>query len=335
MADEPVGDLDRPRRVPARVPAAPAQGPRDARPAGRAPGSSTTSPPPPPASRSWSRSGRSGSWPSPTGKVKKGREYDLVIVDAPATGHGVGFLQTPRTFAGIARVGPDPLAGPGARPLHHRPRDHRASRSSPCPRRCRSTSRPPCERQLDRRGRDRGRPRLHERDVPRALRRRTRPSELEQALDGRRRRRPRPRSAPRSPSTAARARSASSSSGWRGRSRTPVKTLPFIFKPRARRSGPRAARAELALMASVAEILEGKRVCICAGSGGVGQDDHLGGARRRAGRPRPEGRRADDRPRQAPGRLARAGGARQRAARRWTRSCSRARASRCGASCGR
>ncbi|MDX6573495.1 MAG: hypothetical protein QOC86_2651 [Gaiellales bacterium] len=39
-------------------------------------------------------------------KVKKGRVYDTVIVDAPATGHGVGFLQTPRTFAGIARVGP-------------------------------------------------------------------------------------------------------------------------------------------------------------------------------------------------------------------------------------
>lgn len=39
-------------------------------------------------------------------KVQKGRRYDLVIVDAPATGHGVGFLQTPRTFANIARVGP-------------------------------------------------------------------------------------------------------------------------------------------------------------------------------------------------------------------------------------
>jgi anion-transporting ArsA/GET3 family ATPase len=39
-------------------------------------------------------------------KVKRGREYDLVIVDAPATGHGIGFLQTPRTFASIARVGP-------------------------------------------------------------------------------------------------------------------------------------------------------------------------------------------------------------------------------------
>lgn len=42
----------------------------------------------------------------PDRRVKKGREYDLVVVDAPATGHGVGFLQTPRTFAGIARVGP-------------------------------------------------------------------------------------------------------------------------------------------------------------------------------------------------------------------------------------
>ena len=32
--------------------------------------------------------------------------YDLVIVDAPATGHGVGILRTPKTFAEIARVGP-------------------------------------------------------------------------------------------------------------------------------------------------------------------------------------------------------------------------------------
>ena len=42
----------------------------------------------------------------PDRKVKKGKAYDIVIVDAPATGHGVGFLQSPRTFAGIARVGP-------------------------------------------------------------------------------------------------------------------------------------------------------------------------------------------------------------------------------------
>jgi anion-transporting ArsA/GET3 family ATPase len=42
----------------------------------------------------------------PNRKVRGGRVYDLVIVDAPATGHGVGFLQTPRTFANIARAGP-------------------------------------------------------------------------------------------------------------------------------------------------------------------------------------------------------------------------------------
>ncbi|HSI79971.1 MAG TPA: ArsA-related P-loop ATPase [Solirubrobacterales bacterium] len=42
----------------------------------------------------------------PDRKVKGARSYDVVVVDAPATGHGVGFLQTPRTFAGIARVGP-------------------------------------------------------------------------------------------------------------------------------------------------------------------------------------------------------------------------------------
>jgi anion-transporting ArsA/GET3 family ATPase len=39
-------------------------------------------------------------------KVKKASGYDLVIVDAPATGHGIGFLSTPRTFAAIARMGP-------------------------------------------------------------------------------------------------------------------------------------------------------------------------------------------------------------------------------------
>ncbi len=39
-------------------------------------------------------------------RSREGAPYDLVVVDAPATGHGVGFLQTPRTFAEIARVGP-------------------------------------------------------------------------------------------------------------------------------------------------------------------------------------------------------------------------------------
>jgi anion-transporting ArsA/GET3 family ATPase len=32
--------------------------------------------------------------------------YDLVVLDAPATGHGVAILSAPRTFAEVARVGP-------------------------------------------------------------------------------------------------------------------------------------------------------------------------------------------------------------------------------------
>jgi anion-transporting ArsA/GET3 family ATPase len=37
---------------------------------------------------------------------KHNRHYDLVVVDAPASGHGIGMLTTPRTFGEIARVGP-------------------------------------------------------------------------------------------------------------------------------------------------------------------------------------------------------------------------------------
>jgi anion-transporting ArsA/GET3 family ATPase len=39
-------------------------------------------------------------------KTPAAAPYDLVIVDAPATGHGVALLRAPRTFAEIARVGP-------------------------------------------------------------------------------------------------------------------------------------------------------------------------------------------------------------------------------------
>ena len=38
--------------------------------------------------------------------VRGRRTYDLVVVDGPASGHGLGMLRTPRTFAEIARVGP-------------------------------------------------------------------------------------------------------------------------------------------------------------------------------------------------------------------------------------
>jgi anion-transporting ArsA/GET3 family ATPase len=37
---------------------------------------------------------------------RKAAAFDQVIVDAPASGHGLAMLRTPRTFADIARVGP-------------------------------------------------------------------------------------------------------------------------------------------------------------------------------------------------------------------------------------
>jgi len=39
-------------------------------------------------------------------RARPASPYDLVIVDLPATGHGLGALRTPRTFGDVARVGP-------------------------------------------------------------------------------------------------------------------------------------------------------------------------------------------------------------------------------------
>ncbi len=36
----------------------------------------------------------------------RGEAFDLVILDAPATGHALGMLHSPKTFGAIARVGP-------------------------------------------------------------------------------------------------------------------------------------------------------------------------------------------------------------------------------------
>jgi len=37
---------------------------------------------------------------------RRSRSYDLVVLDAPATGHALGLLHAPYTFGAIARVGP-------------------------------------------------------------------------------------------------------------------------------------------------------------------------------------------------------------------------------------
>jgi anion-transporting ArsA/GET3 family ATPase len=40
------------------------------------------------------------------GARRRAGRYDLVILDAPATGHALGMLHSPQTFGAIARVGP-------------------------------------------------------------------------------------------------------------------------------------------------------------------------------------------------------------------------------------
>ncbi len=47
----------------------------------------------------------------PERRTRGADAYDLVVLDAPSTGHGLAMLQAPRTFASVARVGP--VAGQG------------------------------------------------------------------------------------------------------------------------------------------------------------------------------------------------------------------------------
>jgi anion-transporting ArsA/GET3 family ATPase len=48
--------------------------------------------------------------------------YDLVVLDAPATGHALGMLHSPRTFGAIARVGPIARQAQQLRELLENPR---------------------------------------------------------------------------------------------------------------------------------------------------------------------------------------------------------------------
>ena len=71
--------------------------------------------------------------------VRGAPRHDVVVVDAPASGHGLALLRTPRTFAAIARVGP---IAAQARRVADLLRTRRAALCSPSrgPPRCRSAS---------------------------------------------------------------------------------------------------------------------------------------------------------------------------------------------------
>ncbi len=51
------------------------------------------------------------------GRRRGARAYDLVVLDAPATGHALGLLDSPATFGRIARVGPIASQADGVRSL--------------------------------------------------------------------------------------------------------------------------------------------------------------------------------------------------------------------------
>ena len=238
-------------------------------------------------------------------KVKKGRNYDLVIVDAPATGHGVGFLQTPRTFANVARVGP---IASQAETLDRFLTDQRRTGVAivALPEEMPVNETATLERDLtsevgvavdrifcnglyperfseDDEQRDRG--------GVRGCRGRRAPRAAGRPLRAPPRRRParaaRPARGAHRGAASRRCRSCSSPSSG----------------PSTCGSWPQRFEG---LMASVGDLLEGKRVCICAGSGGVGKTTTSAAIAAGMAARGQEGRRADHRPGEAARRLARA-----------------------------
>jgi anion-transporting ArsA/GET3 family ATPase len=57
-----------------------------------------------------------------TRDASRARPYDLVVLDAPATGHALAMLRSPQTFEAIVRVGPLAEQAQGVRELFEDPR---------------------------------------------------------------------------------------------------------------------------------------------------------------------------------------------------------------------
>ena len=113
----------------------------------------------------------------------------------------------------------------------------------------------------------------------------------------------------------------------RRRVKAPVKTLPFLFEPELGAEAARRLSKQARLMPSARRHPREQGNLHLRGIGRGRQDDHLGGDRRRDGRRRTEGLRADDRPGKAARRLARAEGAEQRGKAGRPEACSKLRGS--------
>ena len=232
----------------------------------------------------------------------------------PATGHGVGFLQTPRTFANIARVGPIRQQAETLDAfIRNRERTGVAVVALPEEMPVNETA------ALERDARRRGRGRRSTGSSATASTRSASPTT--RSSGSRRSRRGRDGPAARAACRAALTESRRARDQREQLARleetdeAPVSTLPFLFEPELgveQIGAPRRAGGRL--MAGVADLLEGKRDLRLRRLGRRRQDDHLGGDRRRDGGARQAGRGADDRPGEAARRLARAARARQRRA---------------------
>ena len=193
-----------------------------------------------------------------------------MIVDAPATGHGVGFLQTPRTFANIARVGP---IRQQAETLDAFIRDRKRTGVAvvALPEEMPVNETAMLERDLASEVGVARRPDLLQRALPGALRR---ARDGADRGDGRAAPTGTARSACRSALTQSRRARAQREQLARleENCEAPVTTLPYLFSDDLGVDGVDAlADAHRGLMPGVADLLEGKRICVCAGSGGVGK----------------------------------------------------------------
>ena len=197
-----------------------------------------------------------------------------MIVDAPATGHALGALRTPRTFAEIARVGP--IANQG--------RTIDATLRDPAQTAVVAVALPeemPVTETLALRRRLREALGLELAAVvvnaclPERLGPRQAKTVAERARGARDAGRRTRRCARRCPSTRARARSASRSRGSPTEiGEQPPLELPYLFAP-TRSTRPRSASSPTGWRGCCdrrrATLLAGTRVCVVGGSGGVGK----------------------------------------------------------------
>ena len=195
-----------------------------------------------------------------------GARFDTVIMDAPATGHALALLRAPRTYANVARVGPDRAARRRRSTRSCATRSATGVLSVALPEEMPVNETVDLERRL---GDELGMRVDQIVANARAARSASRAAEVRRAGGAGARERGACR--PRSPSTTGRRGQQEQLERLRAEARAPVITLPYLFEPELRRREVELLSDRLEEIAVIEDWLERKQVCICAGSGGVGK----------------------------------------------------------------